>query len=416
MNIKERSRKRILFISPVTPKSGGIGIEVRAWSHLEALATVADVDLALAMTPDQVARASVEEIQPLCSSVTFIKLRPSGKMAKRRVTGLTALNRAVNVHSSSFQLDTKDMTSLCERLRNMHIDIVFCFRIASYDVFEHFPKTSIWQHSRLFVDFDDIESLSIRRELPFAKRILGFESALIVRIAGIEASILESRIQRKADMISVCSEVDRQRLVSRGGRATVVIVPNSFTRMPALPLRPIGTVAKLLFLGTMSYSPNEDAILYFCREIYPHIRKRYRRDIRLTIVGRRPSAKVLALAEDASIVVTGGVDSVEPYYDEADLVVAPIRFGGGTRVKILEALSFGRAVVSTTLGAEGLELMRGRDLELADEPEDFAGICVALLENQGMRFDLARSGRERVGAVYERKQIQHALAKRILDL
>lgn len=417
MNItKEHRRKRIVFISPVTPKSGGIGIEARAWSHLEALTTIADVDLVLAMTPDQAARAGLEEVQPLCSSVTFIRLQPSGKMIKRRVIGLTALIRAINVRGSSFQPDTTDMTGLCERLRNKHVDIVFCFRIGSYDVFEHFPKTSSCQHSRLFVDFDDIESLSIRRELPFVKGMLGFESTLIVRIAGIEASIVESRIQRKADMISVCSEVDRQRLVSRGYPAAVVVVPNSFPHMPALPLRPIGTAAKLLFLGTMSYSPNEDAILYFCREIYPHIRERYHRDIRLTIVGRRPSAKVLALAEDSSIAVTGGVDSVEPYYDEADLVVAPIRFGGGTRVKILEALSFGRAVVSTTLGAEGLELMRGRHLELADEPEDFASTCVALLENQNMRFDLARSGRERVAAVYERKQIQHALVKRILDL
>jgi glycosyltransferase involved in cell wall biosynthesis len=166
----------------------------------------------------------------------------------------------------------------------------------------------------------------------------------------------------------------------------------------------------------MSYSPNEDAILYFCQEIYPRIRARYRRAIGLTIVGRRPSANVLALAEDPSITVTGGVDFVEPYYDEADLVVAPIRFGGGTRIKILEALSFRRPVVATTLGAEGLDLKRGRDLEVADDPENFADICVTLLENQNTRFNLATSGRERVGAVYERNLIQGTLVKHIRGL
>jgi glycosyltransferase involved in cell wall biosynthesis len=308
------------------------------------------------------------------------------------------------------------MASLCERMQGGRVDIVFCFRIGSYDVFEHFPKSSSWQHSRLFVDFDDIESLSIQRELPFLKKTLGFESALIARIAGIEASLLELRIQRKADIISVCSEVDRTRLVSRRGHATVVVIPNSFPRVEALPLRPVGPVAKLLFLGTMSYSPNEDAILYFCQEIYPRIRARYRRAIGLTIVGRRPSANVLALAEDPSITVTGGVDFVEPYYDEADLVVAPIRFGGGTRIKILEALSFRRPVVATTLGAEGLDLKRGRDLEVADDPENFADICVTLLENQNTRFNLATSGRERVGAVYERNLIQGTLVKHIRGL
>lgn len=413
---KERSRKRILFISPVNPKSGGIGIEVRAWSHLEALATVADIDLALTMTPAQVTQASLEEVQPLCNSVTFIRLQPSGKMVRRNMAGLTALIRAVNVRGSPFRPNATDMTDLCKRLQNKCFDIVFCFRILSYDVFEHFPKTLSWQRSSLFVDFDDIESLSIRRELPFMKKRLGFESTLIVRIEGIEASILESRIRRNADMISVCSEVDRQRLLSRSYRASIVIVPNSYPCMQPLPLRSIGKVAKLLFVGTMSYPPNEDAILYFCEEIYPHIRKGYRGGIRLTIVGRRPSAKVTALAEDASIVVTGGVDLVEPYYEEADLVVVPIRYGGGTRIKILEALSFGRPVVSTTIGAEGLELTQGRDLEIADEAKEFARISIELLENEDARFQLARSGRERVCAVYERSRIQGELVNHVLGL
>lgn len=186
--------------------------------------------------------------------------------------------------------------------------------------------------------------------------------------------------------------------------------------MPALPLRPVGNVAKLLFVGTISYPPNEDAILYFCERILPHIRNGCRRDIRLTIVGRRPSAKVTALAEGSSIVVAGDVDSVEPYYDEADLVVVPIRYGGGTRIKILEALSFGRPVVSTSIGAEGLELTGGQDLAIADEEKDFASICIDLLENQDARFRLATSGRERVCSTYERGRIQRELAKEVLSL
>ena len=415
--MKKSKRKRILFISPVAPKSGGIGVELRAWSHLEALATVADIDVMLAMTPAQLVQPiQLEEIHPLCSSVNIIKLQPSSKMATSNVKGLRAFIRAVNMRKPTLQPIAANVTDLYREFQDKHFDVVFCFRIRSYEMFEQLPKVISWQGSRLFVDFDDIESLSIQRELPFMKKTLGFERSIIARIEGMETLILESRIQRKADMISVCSEVDRERLVSRRCRAAVVVVPNSYPLMPALPLRPIGAVAKLLFLGTMSYPPNEDAILFFCEEIYPRICKAYDGDIQLTIVGRRPGMKVLALADDSSIVVTGGVDSVEPYYDEADLVVAPIRFGGGTRVKILEALSFGRAVVSTTLGAEGLELMGGRDLELADQPSDFASICVALLENQRRRFDLAKYGRERVGAMYERNQIQRTLAKRVLDL
>lgn len=415
--MKQSKRKRILFISPVAPKSDGIGVELRAWSHLEALATIADIDLILAMTSAQLTRSiQLDKIRSLCNSLNIIRLQSSNKMATRNVKGLGAFIRAINVRKPSFQPIVADVTELYRGFQGKHFDMVFCFRIRSYEVFEQLTKVSTWQNSRLFVDFDDIESLSMRRELPFMRETLGFERTIIARIEGMETSILETRIQRKADMISVCSEVDRERLVSRKCRAAVVVVPNSYPLMPALPLRPVGPIAKLLFLGTMSYPPNEDAMLFFCEEIYPRIRRAYDGDIQLTIVGRRPGGRVLALAKDSSIVVTGDVDSIQPYYDEADLVVAPIRFGGGTRIKILEALSFGRAVVSTTLGAEGLDLIRGQHLELADSPEDFARICIKLLENQNARFSLATSGRERVTVMYERKHIQRALVRHALDI
>lgn len=415
-NTKEQGRKRILFVSPIAPKPAGIGIELRAWSHLEALATVADIDLVLTMTPARIAEVSLEEVRPLCNTISFIRRQPNSKMAKNGITGLTTLIYAVNMHGSSHRPDPDDVASICERLQNTCFDIIFCFRILSYEVFQHFPRTLSWRSSRLFVDFDDIESLSIQRELPFLRKRIGFQGALIARIKGIRTSILESMIRRKADMIGVCSEVDRQRLESSRCRASLLVVPNSFPCMPALPLRPVGNVAKLLFVGTISYPPNEDAILYFCERILPHIRNGCRRDIRLTIVGRRPSAKVTALAEGSSIVVAGDVDSVEPYYDEADLVVVPIRYGGGTRIKILEALSFGRPVVSTSIGAEGLELTGGQDLAIADEEKDFASICIDLLENQDARFRLATSGRERVCSTYERGRIQRELAKEVLSL
>lgn len=412
------NRKRILFISPVVPQPNGIGVELRAWSHLEALANAADIDLLLAMTSAQLARdTQFENVRSLCSSITVISLQPISKKAPGNIIGLAALIRGMNVRKPSFYLRAAEMAELSQKFENKHFDVVFCFRIRSYAVFEQLPKFSGWWNRPLFVDFDDIESLSIQRELPFMKKTLGFERMLIARLEGIETSILESRIQRKVDMISLCSEIDKQRIVSRGKcKARVVVIPNSFPDMPALPLRPLGPVAKLLFLGTMSYPPNEDAVLYFCKEIYPRICRDYKRPITLTIVGRRPGERVLALAKNSSIVVTGEVESVEPYYDEADLVVAPIRFGGGTRIKILEALSFGRPVVSTRVGAEGLELIDGQDIALADQAKEFASLCIELLENQDVRFGLAKTGRERVRATYKREHIQLRLAKDILSL
>lgn len=414
----QSKQKRILFISPVVPKSDGIGVELRAWTHLEALATVTtDIHLILGMTPAQLNhQVQLDEIRPLCKSVDIIRLQPSNKKETRNFIGLTALTRAMNIYKPSFRSMIFEATELSQRLQSLHFDVVFCFRIRSFEVFESLTKITNFQSKSLFVDFDDIESLSSRRELSFVRKVLGVESTIVACIEVIKTKILESRIQRKVNMISVCSYVDQQRLLSNGCHASVVIIPNSYPRMPALPLRPIGSVAKLLFLGTMSYPPNEDAILFFCEEIFPYIREAYPGDIQLTIVGRRPSERVLAFANDTSILVTGGVDSVEPYYDEADIVVVPIRFGGGTRIKILEALSFGRAVVSTTVGAEGLDLTQGKDIAIADSAKEFALICIELLKNQDKRFSLAHSGRERVAEAYERTKVQHTLIKNIQEL
>ncbi|SFW29835.1 glycosyltransferase family 4 protein [Nitrosovibrio sp. Nv17] len=416
-NVSRDERSRILFISPVPPGPDGIGVELRAWFHLETLAAIADVDAILAMTPAQLARPmDLDRPRALCRSLSVLKLDPNHEAPGRRVRGPRLLGRVLDLSKPAFRLAPDEAGNLRSVLSDSHFEIVFCFRIRSYEILESLGDLPNWRDSRLFVDFDDIESLSMRRELPFIKRTLGFERTLIARLDTLETSRLESRIARRADMISVCSEVDRQRLVEREGHARITVIPNSYPLMPALPLRPIGPAAKLLFLGTLSYPPNEDAVLFFCRQIYPRIRQIYAGRVRLTIVGRRPGSRVRALAEDPSIVVAGDVESVEPYYDEADLVVAPIRFGGGTRIKILEALSFGRAVVSTTLGAEGLDLTPGHDLRLADEPESFADACVELLQDQDARFRLATAGRARVAAGYGRSHIQRILAQQILDL
>ncbi len=162
---------------------------------------------------------------------------------------------------------------------------------------------------------------------------------------------------------------------------------------------------RVVFAASMDYHANIDAAVYFAREIWPSLRERLRKqnaaELRFTVVGRSPTPEVRVLQNLPGIEVTGTVPDVRPYYREAVAVVVPLRVGGGTRLKILEAMAAGVPVVSTTLGAEGLEVEPGRDLLLADTPAAFAD-AIASLRDQPPRWrQLSDAGRTLVARVYD---------------
>jgi glycosyltransferase involved in cell wall biosynthesis len=149
----------------------------------------------------------------------------------------------------------------------------------------------------------------------------------------------------------------------------------------------------------MDWLPNEDAMTYFCHDVLPLIREQEPR-VSLSIVGRAPTPAVRALASD-SIEVTGTVDDVRPFMDKAAVYVVPLRIGGGTRLKIFEAMSMGKAVVSTTVGAEGLPVVDGRDAIIADEPRAFATAVLSLLRDAKRRHAIERAARSLVVEQYD---------------
>ncbi len=156
----------------------------------------------------------------------------------------------------------------------------------------------------------------------------------------------------------------------------------------------------LVFTGSMDWLPNEDAMLYFTGEILPRIRAQ-EPGATLSIVGRSPTPAVRRLAEQAGIEVTGRVDDVRPHVAAAAVYVVPLRIGGGTRLKIFEAMAMGKAVVSTTIGAEGLPVTPGADIVIADEPGAFAEAAVRLIRSPGERRRLETAARRLVVARYD---------------
>jgi glycosyltransferase involved in cell wall biosynthesis len=146
----------------------------------------------------------------------------------------------------------------------------------------------------------------------------------------------------------------------------------------------------------MDWLPNEDAMQYFINDVMPLVRQAIP-DLRLTIVGRSPYPSLVELAQrDPNIAVTGRVDDVRPYIEEATAFIVPIRIGGGTRLKIYEAMAMEKPVISTTVGAEGLPVHDGKELLLADDPKAFADAVVKVLSDSNLATRLGQSAAELV--------------------
>lgn len=162
----------------------------------------------------------------------------------------------------------------------------------------------------------------------------------------------------------------------------------------------------LVFSGSMDWHPNEDAVLFFLDRVMPLIRKAVP-EASLTVVGRNPGKHLMKQVAHHAIELTGTVDDIRQYVGAAAVFIVPLRIGGGTRLKIFEALAMGKAVVSTSIGAEGLPLVNGVHYLCADEPTTFAHAVIALLNNPARRQQLGNAGRALVEQFFSWQQVAH---------
>jgi sugar transferase (PEP-CTERM/EpsH1 system associated) len=203
---------------------------------------------------------------------------------------------------------------------------------------------------------------------------------------------------RRADGCLVTSERERQIVSEHAPDTPVAVVPNGvdlnyFRARP--PTRPTQTV---LFNGTLDYRPNVDGAQYLIERVWPLVRSRCPA-ARLLVVGRADPATTRRLSRPG-VEVVGEVPDVRPYLERAMVVAVPVRIGGGTRLKVLEALAMGKAIVSTTLGCEGIAVRDGEHLLLADDTSSFAERVVQLLERGRDSAALGRAGRELIERRY----------------
>ena len=244
--------------------------------------------------------------------------------------------------------------------------------------FEDLNQAVLFQHN--------VESVIWRRHAATAPDPL---RKMYFRVQARRMFNWERRMCLSAGRVIAVSPQDAANMRELFGVSKVSPIPTGvdvefFRRPPQVSAK-----ADLVFLGAMDWMPNIDGVQYFVREILPLIRKRLPA-CTLAVVGRSPSAAIRALAErDSAVQVTGTVADVRPWLWGSQVSVVPLRIGGGTRLKIYESMAAGTAIVSTRVGAEGLDVSHPANIRLADTPSEFAGQCIELLENPQERERLA---------------------------
>jgi sugar transferase (PEP-CTERM/EpsH1 system associated) len=246
-------------------------------------------------------------------------------------------------------------------------------------LFAHNVEHVIWQRMR------EVERRAWRRAL------LALESRKMRRYEALACA--------RARLTIAVSDADRRLLAAVAPSARVSAVPTGVDVDYFAPDGVAEVPGRLVFTGSMDWYPNEDGIVHFIEAVLPRVRREVPAAT-LTVVGRNPSPRLRAAAEAAGVHVTGLVDDVRPHMAEAAVYVVPLRIGGGTRLKIFEALAMAKAVVSTAIGAEGLPLTPGRDFLQADDPIAFARAVTSLLRDPARRRAVGSAGRRLVEERY----------------
>jgi len=213
------------------------------------------------------------------------------------------------------------------------------------------------------------------------------------------------------DACTVASNNEMHHLLRLGFSTKVGVIPNSIDTHHFTPnILKKTKNSDILFVGQMSYTPNIDAATYFVQKIFPAILRAIP-SARFFIVGQKPSDEVLKLHDGTRIIVTGEVPDTRMYHEQCSVIVTPIRYGGGTRIKILEAMAMSKAVVSTTVGAEGIPITQGKDIILADHEDEFAAQCVKLLLDHPLRWEIGHKAREFACKYFDSQLVEDRIRK-----
>ncbi len=386
----------LLFLTPQVPYPPRQGTAIRNWGLISHLAQRHAVSL-LSFTEDG-QTALPDALRAACQPIVTVPAprRSTAERVRALASGEADLVR--RLWSPAFE------ASLAELLALSRFDVIHLegLEMAAYlaTVLHHAPQAQV------IYDAHNAEYLLQRRALRAdAQQWRRWPAALyswlqVPRLARLEAAVCQS-----VDEVVCVSREDGAALQRLVPSLSPLLVPNGidladYTEPGPLPQEMTPGHEYVVFTGKMDYRPNADAAMWFAERILPRIRAA-RPQAKFVVVGQKPLPALRQRYGRVGVVVPGAVADARPYIGHAAVYVAPLRMGGGTRFKLLEAMALARPVVSTSQGAEGFEVRSGRELLLADDPAGFAAAVVSLLENATRAAEMARAGRAFVHAGYD---------------
>jgi sugar transferase (PEP-CTERM/EpsH1 system associated) len=392
--------KKILVLTPQFPYPPHQGTTIRNYNLIAGLARRHEVHLLSFGNPDESRSTPLVE---LCRSVRLIN--PPQRSVRRRMMGLIFSrlpDMAQRLPSAEFG------AALAAMLDREEFDVVevegielaqYLFQAARSRGDKTWPRLVFDDHNAEYI----LQQRAFETDVRAPRRWIGAAYSFVQwqRLRGYER-----RACLVADRVVAVSDTDAKAIRRLVPGLEPIVVPNgvdmAYYTAPIPPAeRQAGPgLEDLVFTGKMDFRPNVDAVLWFAQEVLPLVR-REAPDVRFWVVGKDPHPRLAPLSGDPAIVVTGCVDDVRPYIAGAAVYAVPLRIGGGTRLKVLEAMAMGKAIVSTALGCEGFDLVPDQELVVADEPAQFAAAVLGLLRDPERRERLGRAARRFAGSRYD---------------
>ena len=381
----------ILFLSPWLPWPPFDGARIRILETLRFLSRRGHRITLLTKVRDPEEEANSSELEGLCERVvTTIVSNQTRAVLRRLATGLVRGRPLIE----SFHYDSYLARQVNRMTSQYGYDIV---HVESPFLAPYLCSVSPLSRARKVLSMHNIESIRFERELQYSSPTArGF----LIRSNRFFFESWEKKSLREFDGIAAVSEVERAWIQHHAPAATVELVPNGVDTAYFQPTPTSEAARSIVFTGLMEHPPNVDAVTWFCDEIFPTLRRKLP-GICFTIVGRGPPPKVVELGRREGVRVTGEVADVRRYLAESSALVVPLRSGGGTRLKILQAMAMGRPVVSTTLGAEGLDVTPEENILIADTPDQFVNHIIRLLASPETASRLGTAGRQLVVQKYD---------------
>ncbi len=397
---------RILYISVAYPLPANNGSKMRLWAVLRAIAAGGHrITLASFAEPEEVA-GTEDELRKICPESDVVPLHYT-----RLSEGGSYVDRLRAIFSplpfSIHRFRSPEMRARLERrLRERDFDVIVCDNVYSAI---NLPAGA----SPIVMNSQNVEYVILQRYL---QQESNPAKALYARLEAAKLRRFEATMYGRAVLGMACSSTDARQIEELCPGLKVAVAPNVVD--PSEYEGDFGgeDARTILYQGGMDWFPNRDALEFFVRQILPLIRKEVP-DAKLIAAGRNPSPEFRArFADVKDLEFTGTVPDLRPMIARATVAVVPLRIGSGTRLKILEGGCMRKAMVSTSIGAEGLDFVDGQEILIADEPVKFAAAVVSLLRNPARRQTLGEAARLRVLHDYDNRALERLVSEALNDL